>query len=156
MEAFSLTLNIFANSWSNLTTKTSFRILRTSRFQNCPWLLELTKNWRRYWGLKRRLPFKHHLVFFERGYMLQFIQVVFFFYFFNQFNINCFCSCRCDYPGHACSSYNRFNNISEARAPHQHQEKHCLQVQSSECSLKVRRMCLFSCCSNKCKRHLLF
>ena len=28
-------------------------------FQNCSWLLYLIKNWPRYWGLKRSLPFKN-------------------------------------------------------------------------------------------------
>ena len=56
MEAFSLTLNISAKSLSNLTTKDSFWILKMSWFWNWPWLFDLIKNWRRYWGLKRRLP----------------------------------------------------------------------------------------------------
>ena len=71
MEAFSLTLNISAESLSNIKTKGSFGILRTSRFQNYPWLLDLTKNWQRYWGLKRRLPFQNHGVFFKCGCTLQ-------------------------------------------------------------------------------------
>ena len=63
MEAFSLTLNIFANSWSNLTTKTSFGILRMSWFRNWPWLLNLIKNWLSYWQSKRRLPIQNRPVF---------------------------------------------------------------------------------------------
>ena len=38
--------------------KVIFRIVRTSWFQNCPWLI---KNWQRYWQLKRRLPFLNYL-----------------------------------------------------------------------------------------------
>ena len=56
MEAYTLTLNISAKSLSNLTTKDSFWILKMSWFWNWPWLFDLIKNWRRYWGLKRSLP----------------------------------------------------------------------------------------------------
>ena len=67
MEAFSSTSNISAKSLSNLTTKGSFGILRTSWFRNCPCLLDLIKIWPRYWRLKRRLPFRNHIVFFVVG-----------------------------------------------------------------------------------------
>ena len=54
------------------------------------------------------------------------------------------CTCfRCYNPGHACSSCYWSNCISEARASHQHQDKHCLQVQSGKCALKVRKILLF-------------
>ena len=65
METFSLTPNISVKSLSNLTTKGSFRTLRTSWFQNCH-CPDLIKNWQRYWGLKRRLPCQNHL-FLGRG-----------------------------------------------------------------------------------------
>ena len=38
MEAISLTLNISANSWSNLVSKDSFEISSPWWFQNRPWL----------------------------------------------------------------------------------------------------------------------
>ena len=62
MEAFSLSLNIFFNTLSNLTTNDSFEILRMSWFRTWSWLLDLIKNWRRYWGIKRRLSFQNRLV----------------------------------------------------------------------------------------------
>ena len=72
MEAFSLTVNISINSWSNLTTKDSFKILRKSWFWNChqcPWLLDLIKNWQRYWHWqsKRKLPFSNWPLFLSLG-----------------------------------------------------------------------------------------
>ena len=70
-EAFSLTVNISINSWSNLTTKDSFKILRKSWFWNCqcPWLLDLIKNWQRYWHWqsKRKLPFSNWPLFLSLG-----------------------------------------------------------------------------------------
>ena len=57
-EAFSLTVNISVNSLSNLTTKDSFRICFSWGFWNWPWLLNLIKNWRRYWQLKRSFSFR--------------------------------------------------------------------------------------------------
>ena len=39
------------------SNKDSFRISFSWGFGNCPWLLNLIKNWRRYWQSKRRLPF---------------------------------------------------------------------------------------------------
>ena len=42
---FSFTFNSSINSLSNLATKNRFWIARISRFQNCPWLLDLMKNW---------------------------------------------------------------------------------------------------------------
>ena len=67
MEAFSSTSNISAKSLSNLKANIGFGILRTSWFRNCPCWLDLTKNWQRYWGLKRWLPFQNQLVFLSSG-----------------------------------------------------------------------------------------
>ena len=39
------------------SNKDSFRISFSWGFGNCPWLLNLIKNWWRYWQSKRRLPF---------------------------------------------------------------------------------------------------
>ena len=57
MESISLTLNISANSWSNLASKDSFKISSSWGFRYWPWLKDLIKIRLRYWGLKRRLPF---------------------------------------------------------------------------------------------------
>ena len=40
------------------TINDSVRILMTSRFQNCPWSLNLMKKWLRYSRLKTRFPFQ--------------------------------------------------------------------------------------------------
>ena len=39
----------------------------SGRAENCPCLLDLIKIWKRYWRLKRRLPFRNHIVFFVVG-----------------------------------------------------------------------------------------
>ena len=57
MEAFSFNVNISVISLSNVTTKDSFGILRRRWFWNCPWFLDLIKNWWRYQQSKRRLPY---------------------------------------------------------------------------------------------------
>ena len=42
--------SIFSGStWPNVKSKVSFEILRTSRFQNCPYFWNLMKIWCRYW-----------------------------------------------------------------------------------------------------------
>ena len=41
--------NISASTWPKLKIKDSFEILRTSRFQNWPYFLNLVKIWWRYW-----------------------------------------------------------------------------------------------------------
>ena len=63
-EAFSLTVNISVNSLSNLTTKDSFGICFSWGFWNGSWLLNLIKNWWRYWQLKKRLQFSKCQLFF--------------------------------------------------------------------------------------------
>ena len=44
-----LSHNISASTWPNIKIKDSFEILRTSRFQNWPYFLNLVKIWWRYW-----------------------------------------------------------------------------------------------------------
>ena len=47
-----------ALTWPKTKSKDSFEKLRTSRFQNCPWLSDLIKIRLSYWGLKRKHLFK--------------------------------------------------------------------------------------------------
>ena len=46
----SLIINISVTTQSILTCWGCFGILRTSRFQNCPWVCIYSSIWRRYWG----------------------------------------------------------------------------------------------------------
>ena len=52
--------NISASTWPNIKSKDSFGKLRTSRFQNCPWFLELMKIWWSYWWITKVIVFCGH------------------------------------------------------------------------------------------------
>ena len=62
MEAFSLTPNISANSLSFIKSSNQGQF-RNQLVQ--PLLLDLIKFWLRYWGLKKRVPFQNHPVFYD-------------------------------------------------------------------------------------------
>ena len=68
----SLTSIFSASTWPNIKSKVSFEILRTSRFQNWPYFLNLLKIWGSYILPKTKFPnFKDHPLIAELLWILE-------------------------------------------------------------------------------------